>query len=83
MRAMSKHRKTLAAILNADTRVMRYADVRAMLEHAGFELRTGGGSGVKFYHREHKLYLMFHSPHPSPEIKGGAPATRSCSNEWI
>ena len=69
---MSKHSKTLQHILNAATRTVRYADVKAMLEHAGFELRQDGGSGVKFYHPEHRRYLMFHSPHPSPEIKGGA-----------
>ena len=64
--------QNIATILNTDTRAVRYADVRTMLEHAGFELWTDSGSGVKFYHPEHKLYLMFHSPHPSPEIKGGA-----------
>ena len=69
---MSKHSKTLQSILNPATRTARYTDVKALMEHAGFELRHGSGSGVKFYHPEHKLYLLFHSPHPSPEIKGGA-----------
>ncbi len=69
---MSRHTKTLQSILNPATRTVRYADVKAMLEHAGFELRHGSGSGVKFYHAGHRRYLLFHSPHPSPEIKGGA-----------
>ena len=69
---MSKQRKTLRHVLNEAVRTVRYDDVKSMLEHAGFELRRDGGSGVKFYHPEHRRILMFHAPHPSPEIKGGA-----------
>jgi hypothetical protein len=39
------------------------------MEHFGFELKTGGGSGRKFIHPETRATLFMHEPHPSSILK--------------
>ncbi|MBR6975520.1 MAG: type II toxin-antitoxin system HicA family toxin [Ottowia sp.] len=69
---MGKHDKTFQTILNPSTSAVRYEDVAAMLVHFGFAKIEGSGSRVKFDHAGKKLLFTLHSPHPSPEISGGA-----------
>ena len=69
---MGKHDKTLQTILNPGTSAVRYEDVASMLAHFGFVKIEGSGSRVKFDHAGKKLLFTLHSPHPSPEISGGA-----------
>ena len=69
---MGKHDKVLQTILNPATNAVRYEDVAAMLAHFGFVRIEGSGSRVKFDHAGKKLLFTLHSPHPSPEISGGA-----------
>lgn len=69
---MRKHVKILQTILEPNTKSVRYEDVSAMLCHFGFSRLEGSGSRVKFDHAEKKLLITLHSPHPSPEISGGA-----------
>jgi hypothetical protein len=46
-----------------------WSEFKAVMQHFGFELKTTGGSGRKFIHRETRAALFMHEPHPSKVLK--------------
>ena len=44
-------------------------EFKSVMQHLGFELRTTGGSGRKFIHRETGAAHFIHEPHPSKVLK--------------
>ena len=44
-------------------------ELKAIMEHFGFELKTTGGSGRKFIHPETRAAHFVHEPHPSKVLK--------------
>ena len=46
-----------------------WSEFKAVMQHFGFELKTTGGSGRKFIHRETRATHFVHEPHPSSVLK--------------
>jgi hypothetical protein len=46
-----------------------WSELKAIMLHFGFELKTTGGSGRKFIHRETRAAHVIHEPHPSKVLK--------------
>jgi hypothetical protein len=46
-----------------------WSELLAVMQHLGFELKTTGGSGRKFIHRETRAAHFIHEPHPSKVLK--------------
>jgi hypothetical protein len=44
-------------------------ELKAIMLHFGFELKTSGGSGRKFIHPETRAAHFIHEPHPSKVLK--------------
>jgi predicted RNA binding protein YcfA (HicA-like mRNA interferase family) len=66
---MSKKEKLLKKFLTDPVRNdLTFNELKALLVHLGFEIREGKGSRVKFFHKEKKLMVSLHNPHPAPEL---------------
>lgn len=46
-----------------------WGELKAIMEHFGFELKTGGGSGRKFIRPDTGAAHFMHEPHPSSVLK--------------
>jgi predicted RNA binding protein YcfA (HicA-like mRNA interferase family) len=72
---MSKHVKALAKLCASPTPAsVRWDELRAVLEHFGYEVKHGSGSRRKFFHKQRDLLIICHEPHPSPEVDKGCVA---------
>ena len=66
---MSKKEKLLKKFLAEPARNdLTFNELRALLNHLGFEVKEGKGSRIKFFHKERKLMVSLHKPHPAPEL---------------
>lgn len=69
---MVKHRKTLVKMASIPPPSnVKWAEMRALLEHLGYKLLNGSGSRRKFYNKEKDLLIICHEPHPMPEVDKG------------
>lgn len=67
---MSKHEKTLQKLTAEPTlNSIKWSDLKGALESLGYELINGSGSRRKFVHKETKVLISCHEPHPKPEVK--------------
>jgi hypothetical protein len=46
-----------------------WEELLSLMKAFGFELRTSGGSGRKFFDPASKALLFMHEPHPSKVLK--------------
>jgi len=66
---MSKKEKLLTKFLTVPIRNdLTFNELKALLLGLGFEIKKGRGSRVKFFHREKKIIIRTHKPHPRPEL---------------
>lgn len=66
---MSKKEKLLLKFLTVPVRNdLTFNELKYLLLSLGFEFKEGKGSRVKFLHKERKLIVSTHKPHPSPEL---------------
>lgn len=66
---MSRRQKALARLCATPPPAdLKWAELKAALEHLGYDVLTGAGSRRKFVHRETKQVISLHEPHPSPEV---------------
>jgi len=65
---MSKHEKLLRRLLTKPAD-FEWSELKAIMQHLGFELKTTGGSGRKFIHPETRAAHFIHEPHPSSVLK--------------
>lgn len=69
---MSKHQKALERLrakpVPSD---IKWSELKAVLEHLGYEVITNSGSRRKFVHRQTKALIICHEPHPSPNVDKG------------
>jgi predicted RNA binding protein YcfA (HicA-like mRNA interferase family) len=66
---MSKKEKLLQRFLTVPVRNdLTFNELNSLLLSLGFEMKEGKGSRVKFLHKEKKLIVSTHKPHPSPEL---------------
>ena len=69
---MSKHQKALERLCASPPPAnFKWADLRAILEHLGYDMLKNTGSRRKFVHRETKAIISCHEPHPSPDVDKG------------
>ncbi|MGH8012446.1 MAG: type II toxin-antitoxin system HicA family toxin [Candidatus Binataceae bacterium] len=61
---MSRKEKALARLMQAP-RDFTWDELNTVMSAFGFALKTTGGSGRKFIHRETGVTLFMHEPHPS------------------
>ena len=67
---MTKREKLVQRLLTKPAD-FTWAELKSLLERAGYALAVGGksgGSGVKFVHHEHPPIIL-HKPHPTPILK--------------
>ncbi|MHB1700351.1 MAG: type II toxin-antitoxin system HicA family toxin [Acidobacteriaceae bacterium] len=65
---MSKLRKAADRLLSKPTD-FAWAELIALMEVFGYELKTAGGSGRKFIHAGTRATLFIHEPHPAKVLK--------------
>ncbi len=68
---MSKIEKLINRLLS-NPKDFTFDELAKVLSHYGFEMSNKGktsGSRVKFLHRERKIPIIIHKPHPSPTLK--------------
>ena len=65
---MAKIEKTLKR-LSSKPADFEWSELRAIMLHLGFELKTTGGSGRKFINHETGAAHFIHEPHPSKVLK--------------
>ena len=65
---MSKLQKAVARLL-AKPVDYTWDELQTLMSVLGYELRTSGGSGRKFYDPATKALLFLHEPHPSRILK--------------
>ncbi len=66
---MSKKEKLLQRFLTVPVKNdLTFNELNSLLLSLGFEMKEGKGSRVKFLHKEKKLIVSTHKPHPSPEL---------------
>jgi hypothetical protein len=65
---MSKLQKAIARLLGKPTDYT-WDELSALMSVLGYELRTSGGSGRKFFDPSTKTLLFMHEPHPSKLLK--------------
>ena len=66
---MSKKEKLLQRFLTVPVRNdLTFNELNSLLLSLGFEMKEGKGSRVKFLHKEKKLIVSTHKPHPNPEL---------------
>lgn len=69
---MSRHQKALERLCASPPPAnFKWADLRAILEHLGYDMLKNTGSRRKFVHRETKAIISCHEPHPSPDVDKG------------
>lgn len=69
---MSKHQKALERLRAKPVASdIKWSELRAVLEHLGYELLTNSGSRRKFVHLESRALIILHEPHPSPNVAKG------------
>ena len=67
----AKHRKTLSLVFENPVRSdVNWADIEALLLHAGAEISEGKGSRVRI--SLNGIRAVFHRPHPKRETDRGA-----------
>ena len=50
---------------------IKWNELKAILEHLGYEMLTNSGSRRKFVHTRTKALIICHEPHPSPDVDKG------------
>ena len=65
---MAKIEKVLKRLCSKPTN-FEWNELKAIMLHLGFELKTTGGSGRKFIHPETRAAHFVHEPHPSKVLK--------------
>ena len=65
---MAKIEKTLRRLSSRPVD-FEWNELKAIMQHFGFELKTTGGSGRKFIHPETRAAHFIHEPHPSKVLK--------------
>lgn len=69
---MSKHQKALARLCaNPPPSNLKWAELKTVLEHLGYEMLKASGSRRKFYHPGKQALISCHEPHPSPNVDKG------------
>lgn len=69
---MSKHSKALAKLSAVPPPSdLKWDELKAVLEHLGYEMLRGGGSRRKFFHPQKNALIICHQPHPSGEVDRG------------
>jgi hypothetical protein len=69
---MSKHAKALAKLsAKPPPADLKWDELKAILEHFGYEMLKGAGSRRKFYHKEKDALIICHQPRPSPNVDKG------------
>lgn len=72
---MSKHDKVLIRIQAKPPACdIKWSDLKALLEHLGYEQLNGSGSRRKFFHKEKNALIVCHEPHPRSEVDKGCVA---------
>jgi hypothetical protein len=65
---VSKAQKAIARLLGKPADYT-WDEMSSLMIALGYELRTSGGSGRKFYDPATKALLFLHEPHPSKVLK--------------
>jgi hypothetical protein len=65
---LSKQQKAIARII-AKPVDYTWNELQSLMIGLGYELRTSGGSGRKFFDPATKALLFLHEPHPSSILK--------------
>ena len=65
---MAKIEKVLKSLCSKPTN-FEWNELKAIMLHLGFELKTTGGSGRKFINHETGAAHFIHEPHPSKVLK--------------
>ena len=66
---MSKHQKALARLSRTPPPSdLRWAELKAVLEHLGYTMLKNSGSRRKFFHRGRQALIICHEPHPRPIV---------------
>ena len=65
---MSKTEKTIKRLL-ARPADFSWTELRALMIHFNYELKTSGGSGRKFIHKQSQATFFIHEPHPAKVLK--------------
>ena len=69
---MSKHQKAIERLrAKPAASDIKWSELKAVLEHLGYQMLTGSGSRRKFVHLETKALIICHEPHPSPNVDKG------------
>ena len=69
---MSKHKKALERLCaRPPASDLKWHDLKALLEHLGYEMLTNSGARRKFVHKATKALIICHEPHPSPNVDKG------------
>jgi len=69
---MSKHQKALDRLCATPSPAdIKWQELKAVLEHLGYDLLKNTGSRRKFYHHGKKALFICHEPHPSPNVDKG------------
>lgn len=66
---MSKHQKALARLCAVPPPAdLKWSELKAVLEHLGYEMLKNSGSRRKFFHARKKALVICHEPHPLPVV---------------
>lgn len=66
---MSKHKKALDRLrAKPPAADIKWDELKAVLEHLGYEMLKNSGSRRKFVHTKTKDLIICHEPHPSPDV---------------
>lgn len=70
---MSRHRKIIDKLkVKTPASDIKWSELKGVLESFGYVmLKSGSGSGRKFYNEEKRALFLCHQPHPSPCIDKG------------
>jgi predicted RNA binding protein YcfA (HicA-like mRNA interferase family) len=69
---MSKHQKALDRLCaQPPASDIKWNELKAVLEHLGYEMLKNNGSRRKFVHKQTKALIICHEPHPSPDVDKG------------
>lgn len=69
---MSKHQKALERLRARPVASdIKWSELKAVLEHLGYEMLANSGSRRKFVHMQTKALIICHEPHPSPSVEKG------------
>lgn len=69
---MGKHDKTMERLRRTPPPSdLKWSDLKGLLVSLGYEVINGAGSRRKFFHRELKLLICCHEPHPEPNVDKG------------